>query len=68
VVDIKTLGQRIRKLRMDQGLTEAQLADKAKITEGHVSHVERGYRTPSLPVLRRIIAALGATADEVMEP
>jgi len=68
MVDIKTLGQRIRKLRMEQGLTEAQLADKAGISWQHESHLECGRRLPSLTVLRRIIAALGATADEVMEP
>ena len=39
--------EKIRRLRMDQGLSLQALADKSGITKSYLSQVERGHRKPS---------------------
>jgi len=58
----------IRKLREGQGMTQRDLARKAKVTPGYVAQLETGLRkNPSLPVLRRLAKALGVKVTELLE-
>ena len=52
------LGTRIRARRTALGLTLAQVAERAGLSQQYVSNLERGHRTPTLPVLYSIAAAL----------
>jgi transcriptional regulator with XRE-family HTH domain len=54
----KRLGQRIYEFRKQNRLTQAALAEKARISNEFMSAVERGAKLPSLPVLERIATAL----------
>ena len=54
----KRLGRRIYDFRKQSGLTQAALAEKAKISNEFMSAVERGAKLPSLQVLERIAAGL----------
>ena len=54
----KKLGRRIYSFRKQSGLTQAALAERAKISNEFMSAVERGAKLPSLEVLERIAAAL----------
>jgi len=54
----KRLGRRIYDFRKQSGLTQAALAERAKISNEFMSAVERGAKLPSLPVLERIAAGL----------
>jgi transcriptional regulator with XRE-family HTH domain len=57
----------IKKLREDQGLTQASLAKKAGVTEAYVSMIEAGARkNPSLPVLKKLARALGVPVTELI--
>jgi transcriptional regulator with XRE-family HTH domain len=49
---------RIRTLRLQRGLTVAQLASSAGVSGGLISQVERGLADPSLETLRKIAAVL----------
>jgi transcriptional regulator with XRE-family HTH domain len=69
VIDI---GARIKHLRQINGLAQADLAERAGLTKGAISQIERNISTPSVPTLLEIIAALNETpssffaaADEV---
>lgn len=53
------LGQALRALRMQTGLTEGQLAGKLGITQTSVSRYEVGTRLPTFEMLDRIADALG---------
>ena len=58
----------VKKLREDQGLTQAALAKRAGVTEAYVSMIESGKRTtPSLPTLKRLARALGVAVVELLE-
>ena len=52
------LGRWIYGFRKQSKLTQAALAEKARISNEFISAVERGAKLPSLEVLERIAAAL----------
>jgi len=57
----RRLGNRIRKLRNQAGLTQAQLAERVEISDEFLSRMERGLKSPSLETANRIADALGVT-------
>ncbi len=52
------LGQHIRKLRMQRGLSGSELARRAGVSRSLISQIERGTSSPSVDVLRRIANTL----------
>ena len=60
------LGPELRKAREAAGLTQEQVAARAKISREYVSHLERGEYSPTLDVLLRVCAALGVKAWQVV--
>ena len=60
------IGQNIRQIREDAGLTQEKLADMLNIGDKHVSAIERGAVGLSLPTLMRICEALSVSADRVL--
>jgi transcriptional regulator with XRE-family HTH domain len=63
----KGLDQVIRELREKKGLTQEELAFKAKVTPGYVAQLELGIRkNPSLDVVRRLARALGVRLGELL--
>jgi transcriptional regulator with XRE-family HTH domain len=53
------MGTRIRKIREAQGLSQAALAKKARITREYVNKLEAGLYDPTVGVLLRLAKALG---------
>ncbi len=49
-----TLGKRIRKRRMDLGLTLLEVANKVGITESYLSRIEADKKIPDAPVVIKI--------------
>ncbi|MFW6341395.1 MAG: helix-turn-helix domain-containing protein [Halothiobacillaceae bacterium] len=60
---MQTLGERIRLLRENQSMTQAELASMISVSSAVVSHYETGKREPSLSAFRRICAALRCDAS-----
>jgi transcriptional regulator with XRE-family HTH domain len=57
----------IREMREEQGLSQAQLAKKAKVAQGYISDLEAGgKRNPSIDVLKRLAKALGVPVTELL--
>lgn len=54
------IGERIREIRHEKGMTSKELAEKANVTQGYISQIERDIISPSMSVLSRISAALDA--------
>ena len=61
------MGQRIRKLREERGLSQAALAAKAKITREYVNKLEAGRYDPTLGVVQRLAKALGVTLADLVK-
>ena len=53
----RVVGERVRELRADMGLTMAQLADQASISIGMLSKIEHGQTSPSLATLTQLANA-----------
>ena len=64
-MDARTLGDRIRELRLGRNLSLRQLADRVGKSPPFISDVELGRRFPSPGVLRAIAAELGVDAAEL---
>ena len=64
--DDSKLGSAIRARRKRLGLTQREIALRARTTEAAISHIERGIRRPSAPLLARLAAALGCSADDLL--
>jgi len=54
------IGNKIKNLRNQNGLTQQELADRAEVTKGFISQVERGQTAPSVATLADIIECLGS--------
>lgn len=59
---------RVRELRKARGWTIEHLADLVGTSKGHLSDIETGKREASVPMLRSIAQALGATDVEIFAP
>jgi ribosome-binding protein aMBF1 (putative translation factor) len=55
------LGAMVRQLRLDAGLSQEELAQRAQMTQPALSRLERGGGIPTITVLDRIASALHAT-------
>ena len=59
----KALGRRIRQLRREQGVTQAQLAGLANTGIRFVSDLENGKETCQLGKMLRVLSTLGVDLD-----
>ena len=65
-VDLKlALADRLRELRKQQGLTQAQVAERLGSSQSRVAKMEATDATVSLDLLVRSLLALGASRAEV---
>ncbi len=53
----REFGQRLRQLRIEQNMTQTELADKARVSRSSVANWESGIRFPDVDAIK-IIAAL----------
>lgn len=58
------IGHRMKELRIQYGLTQQELADRAELTKGFISQLERNQNSPSVGTLLDIIQCLGMTPAE----
>jgi len=60
------IGQRIRKYRKAQQLSQEELAEKIGISTTHMSHIETGNTKLSLPVLVALASQLDVRTDDLL--
>jgi tetratricopeptide (TPR) repeat protein len=58
----ETIGQRLRRLRRERGLSQRQLASPG-VSYAYISRIEGGARRPSVKALRMLARKLGVSAD-----
>ena len=54
----QVVGEKIKAIRMEKGITAKDLAENSDVTPGYISQIERNLISPSLSVLMRIAEAL----------
>jgi len=58
----ETIGQRLRRLRHERGLSQRELASPG-VSYAYISRIEAGARRPSVKALRMLAKKLGVSAD-----
>ena len=61
-----TVGDRIKARRIELGMTQEELAQKAKISKGFLSDVENGRRNVGADTLLELASALSLSLDYLM--
>lgn len=67
-MNTKKLGQQIKKLRLEQGLSQEDLAGLAEIDRSFLSEIENGKKNPSFESLLRISEALQVKLSSLLKP
>ncbi len=62
-INAKEIGQRVRKLRMERGLTQQKLADALGVTLPTVGRIESGIKMASIDLLVDIAVFFNASLD-----
>ena len=57
----------IRSARLSAGLSQAQMAEQMRLSQGYISQLENGYRTPSLRVLRLAAQTTGVNLARLID-
>ena len=58
------IGSKIKRLRQQLNLSQAELADRCELTKGYISQLENDITSPSISTLCDILAALGTDLAE----
>ena len=59
--------EKLRRLRREAALSQAELAERAGTTQETISRLERGHHAARGSTLRRLAAALGVEPKELMK-
>lgn len=58
------IGSKLKELRVLKGLTQEELADRAELSKGFISQLERNLTSPSITTLMDILQCLGTSIGE----
>lgn len=63
---LKQLGDTVRRLRVEQGISQIDLAEKAGLNHNYVGEIERAEKIASVVTVARLGAAFGIKGSELM--
>ncbi|MGC1696586.1 MAG: helix-turn-helix domain-containing protein, partial [Pseudolabrys sp.] len=63
---LRHLGERVRTLRNQRGMTRKALAEHAKVSERYLAQLEAGRGNISIVLLRRIARAIGLPVTQLV--
>lgn len=64
---IERTAARLRKARQASGLTQAEVAKRAGISENHYAQIERAEKNPTVSTFDSIIKAIGVSSSEILD-
>lgn len=59
----RRIGAKIQQIRKDMGMSQVELAEKAELSQPHLSRIEDGRYSVTIDLLQTIAEALGCTVD-----
>ena len=63
----ESLGHKIKKLRKKKSLSQERLADKADLSQQHISRIEKNLTYSSVATLSKIAKVLGIQLDDLVD-
>jgi transcriptional regulator with XRE-family HTH domain len=61
-----TIGENIRQIRTDAGLTQTEVAERAGISQAYLSQIESDLRSMDVKAADKLASALGVTLNDLM--
>jgi transcriptional regulator with XRE-family HTH domain len=61
----RKVAKKLKSLRIDRDLTQADVAEKAKMSTNYYAKIERGEIRPSVDIYERLAKALKVTASDI---
>ena len=61
------LGQKIKTLRKAKGLSQEKFAEKAELSQQHISRIENGQTYPGVATLAKIAKVLNIPMDDLVD-
>jgi transcriptional regulator with XRE-family HTH domain len=65
-VSADRLGERVRELRRERGLTLEELAERSGVSRAMISKLERGEKNPTLVVAAKLAEGFGVTLSQLV--
>ncbi|MBO5912706.1 MAG: helix-turn-helix transcriptional regulator [Clostridia bacterium] len=66
ILDLHTIGNNLYKVRKNRGLTQAEVAEKADLSDRTYADIERGSVTMRVDSLLKICIALHITPNDIL--
>lgn len=66
VLDLHSIGNNLYKVRKTKGLTQAEVAEKAELSDRAYADIERGSVTMRVDSLLKICGALNITPNDIL--
>lgn len=63
---VERFAKRLRELRVERGMTQAELAERAEVTATYISKLESAGAAPGIDLVEKLGAALGTTAADLI--
>lgn len=60
------MNEKIRKLLDEKSITQVELAQAVGVSQAFISGIVKGYKMPSVPLLKRIADYLKVSVDEII--
>lgn len=64
----RLVGRNVRRIRLENGLTQEAFADLSGFSQQYLSDLERGRRNPTVVTLFELATALGVSHVTLVEP
>ena len=63
---LKQFGENLKKLRVERGVSQEDMAKKIKVHANHLSRYERGLSAPSIEVVEKMAKLFDVSIDELV--
>ena len=64
----RRVGRRIRKIRIEKDMSQAELGEKVGLSADRIQQYENGYRKPKHDLIKSIASALGVETMAIIDP
>ena len=62
-----SIGENIKKIRIEKGINQVDLAEKLGISQPMLCMIERGTKTVSLPLSKEIAEIFGCSIEDLLD-
>lgn len=63
----KKLGANLKRIRMEKGMSQADICRELEVDKGFISNIEAGKQNPTLATITKLAKALGVSIDELLK-